>query len=97
MKDFVAVHQWIDQGAAPLDPATMQFKSKLADKDAGKCSGCVFNKQNWRVCKAAAALAVKAEWRDCDDNDEETGMTFVYILVRGDVRQMSIEGVEQAG
>lgn len=87
MKHFVAVHQWVDQGAAPLDPATMQFRAKLAEEGAGQCSSCVFRKQNWRVCVAAASLAVKSSQHDCDDRDDVTGRTYIYMLAVTDSRQ----------
>jgi hypothetical protein len=94
---FVDVHRWVGQGAAPLDPATMQFRARLADEGARDCAGCVFKGQNWRVCMAAAALAVKAGSVDCDQRDDKTRRTHVYFVPLADVRQMSIEGLEGAG
>lgn len=87
---FVDVEKWLGQNAAPLDPTTMQFKSVVADDGARQCAGCVFRKQHWKLCIQAAALAVKAGSRDCDERDEKTRRAFVYVLAPLDPRQQSI-------
>lgn len=87
---FVDVHKWVGQDAAPLDPESMQYRSRLVDEGARRCTGCAFNGQNWRICVKAAALAVKASMHDCDDIDEKTQQSFVYILVEQDARQQSL-------
>lgn len=94
---YVAVDRWVGQNAAPLDPAVMQFRARLADEGARDCAGCCFKGQNWRVCVAAAALAAKAGMVDCDQRDEKTGRSFIYVVPLADVRQMSIEGLGEAG
>jgi len=94
---YVAVDRWVGQNAEPLDPAAMQFRARLADEGARACASCVFRKQNWRVCVAAAALAVKSGGRDCDERDEKTGGSFIYVVPLADAQQMTIEGLEGAG
>lgn len=86
---LVEVAQWLGQGAAPLDPNSLQFKSKLAGISGG-CKGCCFRYQNSSICKAASAAAVRANMPDCDDRDSETGRSFVYVLVQIDPRQADI-------
>lgn len=87
---LVDVTQWLGQGAAPLDPASMQYRAKPAAEGAGDCAGCCFRGQTSKVCKAASAAAVRANMPDCDDRDSETGRSFVYVLVQIDPRQANI-------
>lgn len=86
---LVDLHGWLG-GAEPLDPASMQYRARLAPDDAGPCSGCVFRGQRSKVCKEAGALAVRAGMPDCDDIDAATGRTFVYALVPLDLRQLDL-------
>jgi hypothetical protein len=91
---LVAVDEWLGTGAAPLDPATMQYRARVADKDTGDCAGCLFRGQASKVCKAAAIAAQRAGINDCDDRDAETGRSFVYVLIKTDPRQMRIDNGE---
>lgn len=87
---FVDVEKWLGQNAQPIDPATMQFRSMVADEGARACAGCCFRKQHWKVCVQAAALAVRSGSRDCDERDEKTKRAFVYVIVQVDPRQQTI-------
>ena len=88
---LVAVDEWLGQGAAPLDPAAMQYRARVAEKDAGDCASCVLRGQTSKVCKAAGIAAQLAGMPDCEDKDE-TGRTFVYVLAKLDPRQLPIPG-----
>ena len=87
---YVDVNRWVGQDAEPLDPAAMQFGARLAPADAGDCSGCLFRGQKSKVCMAAGAAARRAGLPDCEDQDAETGRTFVYHQIKNDPRQMRI-------
>ncbi|HEX8610209.1 MAG TPA: hypothetical protein VF800_02890 [Telluria sp.] len=95
MKGFVAVHRWLGQDAAPLDPVAKQFRAKLAAVGAGDCAGCMFRGQATKICEAAAHAAVLAGMNDCDERDTETGRTFVYTLASTDPRQLPITAGDQ--
>lgn len=88
---LVAVSDWLGQADAPLEPSTMQYQARIADKDAGDCAGCVFKGQKANVCMAACAAARLAGIPDCEDRDPETGRTFVYTLTKTDPRQLRID------
>ncbi|WP_267690960.1 hypothetical protein [Massilia antarctica] len=96
MNGFVEVHRWLGQVSAPLDPAAMQFRAKLAAVGAGDCAGCLFRGQAAKVCEAAARAAQLAGLKDCDERDTETGRTFVYTLAALDPRQLAIDSGETA-
>lgn len=87
---LVEVAQWLGQDAAPLDPATMQYRARPTSEGAAQCSGCLFKGQRASVCMVACAAAVRAGLPDCDERDSETGRTFIYTLVQVDPRQVSI-------
>lgn len=91
MKGFVALSRWLGNDAPLLDPNAMQFRAVLAPKDAGDCAGCAFRGQASKICKVAALAAQRAGIKDCDEHDDETGRTFVYVLTKTDPRQMRIE------
>lgn len=54
-RGYIDLVRWLDNDAAPLDPAAMQYRARLADEDARDCTGCLFRGQASKVCKAAAS------------------------------------------
>lgn len=88
---IVTVHGRLPDGFKVLDPAAMQFRAYLLPEDAvDSCAGCVFHRQDAKVCKEAGRLARLAEVADCDDKDPATGRTHIYKVPAQDVRQLSI-------
>ncbi len=88
---FIAVDEWLDISAPPLDPGAMQYRAVPAT-GVDLCSGCVFKGQKSKVCMAAGAAARLARMPDCEEVDIETRRTFVYVLVKLDPRQLPIPG-----
>lgn len=88
---YVAVDEWLDNDAAPLDPGAMQYRAVPAT-GVDPCTGCVFKGQKSKVCMAAGTAARLARMPDCEEVDIETRRTFVYVLVKLDPRQMPIPG-----
>ena len=85
--------------AEPLDPSTMQFRAKTALVWVSKrealrseraCNGCIFKGQRAKVCVQAGQLARLAGHPDCEERDTETDMTFIYVAVPVDPRQLTI-------
>lgn len=67
-----SIEQWRGpRDAVALDPSTMVYRVEpAASKKAGSnaaCRGCAFERQESRVCMAAAARAVAVGLADCDD------------------------------
>lgn len=86
--------------AEPLDPYAMQFRAKTALVWVSKrealqseraCNGCVFKGQRAKVCVQAGQLARLAGMKDCEDRDTESDMTFIYVTIPIDTRQLTIE------
>jgi len=85
--------------AEPLDPSTMQFRAKTALVWVSKrealeseraCSGCCFKGQRAKVCVQASMLARLANQPDCEERDTATDMTFIYVPIPIDPRQLTI-------
>jgi hypothetical protein len=82
-----------------LDPARTQFhqqERRLIEDDDNRglnCYGCLFNRQPARVCRAAAAEAMKRGLRDCDAVDQ-FGEVVIYVASDIDPRQMDLIGDE---
>lgn len=76
--------------AEPLDPASMQFRAKLADPERTHCSGCLFRGQRSIICNMAAQVAQRAGMNDCDERDPDTGRSFIYVTVEMDARQLDL-------
>lgn len=91
---LVAVDEWLGTGAAPLDPAAMQYRA-VAATGVDPCTGCLFKGQKSKVCIAAGTLARLAGMPDCEESDTATGRTFVYVLIKTDPRQMRIATGEE--
>jgi hypothetical protein len=80
-----------------MDPARIQFGQQerpLIEDDDNRglnCHGCMFNRQPARVCRAAAAEAMKRGLRDCDAVDQ-FGDVVIYVATDVDPRQMDLIG-----
>lgn len=81
--------------ALPLDPAAMQYKAMLALELGTRknpelaCQGCLFKGQRSKVCAQAGQLARLAGLPDCEDVDQASGKTWIYLLRETDSRQLT--------
>lgn len=83
---------WRGHHADPIDPASIRFGIAPTEVD---CLGCVFLGQRAKVCMAAAEMAKAAGGYDCEELLPD-GRKLVYVAVKFDVRQESLE-VGQGG
>ncbi len=80
-----------------MDPTRIQFTQqprRLIDDDDNRglnCEGCLFQRQPGRVCRVAAAEALKRGLRDCDSLDQ-FGDVVIYVTSAVDPRQMDLIG-----
>jgi hypothetical protein len=78
-----------------MDPARIQFREQVRrliddEEQLGlNCKGCLFYRQPYRVCKAAAEEAAKRQMRDCDAVDQ-FGDVVIYVAADVDPRQMDL-------
>jgi hypothetical protein len=80
-----------------MDPTRIQFRQQarpLLEDDDNRginCHGCLFHRQLARVCRTAAAEAMKRGLRDCDAVDQ-FGEVVIYLATDVDPRQMDLIG-----
>jgi len=91
--DMIDLSELYDE---PIDPSSIQYRAVPARVKAPKdqpdraCAGCLFKGQRNKVCVQAGQLARVAGMPDCEDVDQATGKTFIYLARETDPRQLSI-------
>jgi hypothetical protein len=70
---------------APIDPSMVHFTAV----EATTCDGCLFARQRFSVCEAAAQKAESLDLPDCT-------RSVIYVLDKSDARQLRIKSESAA-
>lgn len=71
-----------------MKAAGTQFTSVEQPAELG-CTGCIFDRERSTECHKAEAIARRLELATCEDR-AENGNSYIYVLTKIDLRQMSL-------